>query len=88
MSRRAFLIALSASETRTSAVVSTWSAVCARAGLRAWAEEKGYGYRWAVETVFSTFKRLFGEHSLARRINCIRKELVTNVSLYNMMVNM
>ncbi len=57
-------------------------------GCEAWAEEKGYGRRWAVETAFSTFKRLFGEHSLARSMDCIRKELVAKVSLYNMLVNM
>jgi len=57
-------------------------------GYEGWAEEKGYGRRWAAETAFSTFKRLFGEHSLARSMDCIRKELVAKVSLYNMLVNM
>ena len=46
-----------------------------------WAEEKGYGRRWAVETAFSTFKRLFGEHSLARGVDGIARELVAKVSL-------
>ncbi len=50
--------------------------------------EKGYGRRWAVETAFSTFKRMFGEHSLARSMDCITRELVAKVSLYNMLVNM
>ena len=40
-------------------------------GYEAWAGEKGYGARWMAETVFSTFKRLFGDHSLARSMNCI-----------------
>ncbi len=57
-------------------------------GYEGWAREKGYGRRWAVETAFSTFKRLFGEHSLARSMDCIRKELVAKVSLYNMLVNL
>jgi hypothetical protein len=57
-------------------------------GYDGWAVEKGYGRRWAVETAFSTFKRLFGEHSLARSMDCIRKELVAKVSLYNLLVNM
>ncbi len=57
-------------------------------GYEGWAVEKGYGRRWAVETAFSTFKRMFGEHSLARSMDCIRKELVAKVSLYNMLVNM
>ena len=57
-------------------------------GYEGWAEEKGYGRRWAVETAFSTFKRLFGEHSLARSMDSITRELVVKVSLYNMLVNM
>jgi hypothetical protein len=32
-------------------------------GYEDWTHEKGYGRRWAVETAFSTFKRLFEEHS-------------------------
>ena len=57
-------------------------------GYETWAETVGYGRRWAVETAFSTFKRLFGEHSLARSMDCITRELVAKVSLYNMLVNM
>jgi hypothetical protein len=57
-------------------------------GYEAWAREKGYGRRWMAETVFSTFKRLFGEHSLARGMDYIIQELVAKVSLYNMLVNM
>jgi len=57
-------------------------------GYEDWAEEKGYGRRWAAETAFSTFKRLFGEYSLARTMENITRELVAKVSLYNMLVNM
>ena len=57
-------------------------------GYEGWAVEKGYGRRWAAETAFSTFKRLFGEHSLARTMDNITRELVAKVSLYNMLVNM
>ena len=57
-------------------------------GYGMWAEFSGYGRRWAVETAFSTFKRMFGEHSLARSMDCITRELVAKVSLYNMLVNM
>ena len=53
-----------------------------------WAGEKGYGRRWAVETAFSTFKRLFGEHSLSRTMENIAHELVAKVALYNMLVNL
>ncbi len=80
---------------RRNSVPSTRSSVRGRAvrefqelGYEDWAREKGYGRRWAVETAFSTFKRLFGEHSLARSMDCITRELVAMVSLYNMLVNM
>jgi len=55
---------------------------------QAWARPKGYGRRWMVEIAFSTFKRLFGEHSLARSLENIAHELVAKVALYNMLVNM
>jgi hypothetical protein len=57
-------------------------------GYEAWARLTGYGRRWAVETAYSTFKRLFGEHSLARSFENIVRELVGKVALYNMLVNM
>jgi hypothetical protein len=57
-------------------------------GYATWAEFTGYGRRWAVETAYSTFKRLFGEHSLARSFGNIARELAVKVSLYNMLVNM
>ena len=57
-------------------------------GYDGWAKEKGYGRRWMVETAFSTFKRLFGEHCLARTIDNITRELVAKVALYNMLVNL
>jgi hypothetical protein len=57
-------------------------------GYEGWAERVGYGRRWAVETAYSTFKRLFGEHSLARSFENIARELAGKVSLYNMLVNM
>jgi len=80
---------------RRNSVPSTRSSARGRAvrefqelGYEGWAVEKGYGRRWAVETAFSTFKRMFGEHSLARSMDCITRELVAKVSLYNMLVNM
>ena len=56
-------------------------------GYEGWADLVGYGRRWAVETAYSSFKRLFGEHSLARSFENIVRELVGKVALYNMMVN-
>ena len=40
-----------------------------------------------METAYSTFKRLFGEHSLARGFEGIVRELVGKVALYNVLVN-
>jgi len=59
-----------------------------RLGYDGWAEMVGYGRRWAVETAYSSFKRLFGEHSLARSFENIARELVGKVALYNSLVNM
>jgi hypothetical protein len=59
-----------------------------RLGYDGRAEAVGHGCRWAAETVYSSFKGLFGEHSMARGVESIVKELAGNVSLYNMLVNM
>jgi len=56
-------------------------------GYEAWARITGYGRRWAVETSYSTFKRLFGELSLARSFENIARELAGKVALYNVLVN-
>ena len=56
-------------------------------GYDGWAKVTGYGRRWAVETAYSSFKRLFGELSLARSFESIARELAGKVALYNMLVN-
>lgn len=57
-------------------------------GYATWAEFTGYGRRWAVETAYSTFKRLFGESVMGRGLGSIASELVGKVALYNMLVNL
>jgi len=57
-------------------------------GYETWAETVGYGRRWAVETAYSTFKRLFGEGAMGRRLGCIALELAGKVALYNRLVNL
>jgi len=37
-------------------------------GEGGWSMFMGYGRRWAVETAFSTFKRLYGEYCMSRNI--------------------
>jgi transposase len=57
-------------------------------GYATWSEFAGYGRRWAVETAYSTFKRLFGESAMGRSLGSIASELVGKVAIYNMLVNM
>ena len=57
-------------------------------GYGTWAEFTGYGRRWAVETAYSTFKRLFGESAMGRSLGCIALELAGKVALYNLLINM
>jgi len=57
-------------------------------GHATWSEFTGYGRRWAVETAYSTFKRLFGECAMGRSLWSITRELVGKVALYNVLVNM
>jgi len=61
--------------------------LCRDLGYEAWARVAGYGRRWAVETSYSTFKRVFGEHSLSRGLESIVRELAGKMALYNMLVN-
>jgi len=56
-------------------------------GYGTWAETVGYGRRWAVETAYSTFKRLFGEGVMGRSLGSIALELAGKVALYNRLVN-
>jgi hypothetical protein len=57
-------------------------------GYGGWARLSGYGRRWAVETAYSTFKRVFGEGCMAKSLGNIARELTCKVALYNSLVNM
>ncbi len=48
-----------------------------------WKARIGYGHRWIVESVFSAFKRLFGEHLMALNWDNIIQEVRLKVALYN-----
>lgn len=55
---------------------------------KAWKKGVGYGARWIVEIVFSSFKRIFGESVKAvRRTNIIR-EISNKVAAYNWLMDM
>ncbi|MGB8035742.1 MAG: transposase, partial [Nitrososphaeraceae archaeon] len=47
--------------------------------------QKSYGQRWIVESVFSSMKRMFGEEFVsARRFPNMVKEMMLLASLYDM----
>jgi len=57
-------------------------------GEKGWSMFMGYGRRWAVETAFSTYKRLYGEHCMSRNIENIERELKAKAYIYNTLINM
>jgi len=50
----------------------------------AWKRKHGYGQRWMAETVFSTFKRTFGEYVSAKTMRNMANEIMLKASLYNL----
>jgi hypothetical protein len=57
-------------------------------GEKEWSRRVGYGRRWTAETAFSTFKRLYGEHCMAKNMETIVKELMAKAYIYNMIINL
>jgi hypothetical protein len=57
-------------------------------GEGGWSMFMGYGRRWAVETAFSTYKRLYGEYTMSRNIENIERELKAKAYIYNTLINM
>ena len=53
-----------------------------------WQKESGYNDRWSVEIAFSTFKRMFGECTNARKWENVKTEIYGKVCLYNHMFDM
>jgi len=53
-----------------------------------WKIDVGYGGRWSVEIVFSTFKRILGENISARVWNNVVREVKFKVMIYNLMIDM
>ena len=51
-----------------------------------WKEKFGYGYRWIVESVFSVFKRIFGEYVSAKKFENIVNELMLKIRIYNLLI--
>jgi len=56
--------------------------------VEAWKMRVGYGRRWMAETVFSVFKRLFGEYVAARGFRAMVREILLKASLYNLFMSL
>jgi len=52
-----------------------------------WKKKKGYGKRWNVEILFSSFKRIYGEHARAKTFKNMIKEMEMKVFVYNFLLN-
>ena len=59
------------------------SAIRSQTNLKRWKHSVNYGHRWMVETVFSSTKRMFGEHVTARKFPIMIKESFLKATLYN-----
>ena len=51
------------------------SVVKQQANFKRWKRSVSYGHRWMAETVFSSIKRMFGEHVTARKFSNMVKEI-------------
>ena len=56
--------------------------------VEAWRMRVGYGCRWIAKTVFSVFKRLFGECVVARGFPAMVQEVMLKASLYNLFMSL
>ena len=54
----------------------------------AWKRRHGYGQRWMAETVFSSFKRTFGEYVSAKTMRNMANEIILKASLYNLLTTL
>jgi Transposase DDE domain len=57
-----------------------------RHGYKKWSKKAKYGYRWAVEGFFSTFKRLYGESLKASSPQGMFKEIIMKLHFYNKLI--
>jgi transposase len=63
-------------------------AVVEQLGNADWRKMRGYGYRWMVESAFSSIKRVFGEYICAVKWPNIVRELLLKASIYNLFMKM
>lgn len=68
---------------KTANLFRNLSVIAQRHDLKQWKDSVSYGQRWAVETAFSSLKRMFGEYVYSIKMENMKKELVLKASLYN-----
>lgn len=54
----------------------------------AWKRKHSYGQRWQVETVFSVWKRKFGEAVFSKAFPTMRREVILKATLLNFLMNL
>jgi hypothetical protein len=59
------------------------SVIRQQTNLKRWKRSVSYGHRWMTETVFSSMKRMFGEHVSTRKFPNMVKEIFIKAALYN-----
>ena len=52
-------------------------------GYEKYKELKNTGQRWITEVVFSSLKRVLGEHLLSRKFSMQKAEIALKIMLYN-----
>jgi hypothetical protein len=55
---------------------------------KGWKRKHGYGQRWMAETVFSSYKRTFGECVSAKKMENMVGELILKANLYNTFIGL
>ena len=58
-----------------------------RLGYKKWAKRVKYGLRWAIEGIFSSIERKFGEDLRARSVIGLLAEAMQKAWAYDAMVN-
>lgn len=70
-------------ERGTRDIIGNYTKEYRKSNQEKWRKTKHHGRRWAVETVISSFKQMFGESVSAKKFNMIERELNMKVILYN-----
>lgn len=65
---------------------SSYVKIINESGYEYWRDKYSYGERWAIEGVFSKWKRVFGEVMRSKKDENIVQEFIIKIWIYNMLV--